>query len=96
MNLAATGVVKDEPQQLGVGNGAAQSRAFAGLLDDMRIFGSTTDSTGVLSLSQLEQLRLSDVPEPSTWITPLLAAGLLVIGGVRRRYRRLHATESAG
>ena len=87
-NVGFTGTVNDEAQQLGVGNGAAQSRAFAGLLDDMRIFGSTTDASGVLTVSQLEDLRLSDVPEASTWAMPLLGAGLLVIGGVRRRYRR--------
>lgn len=37
------------------------SRAFDGLLDNMRLFGSASDQLGALSLAELEQLRASDL-----------------------------------
>ncbi|MFA6960816.1 MAG: PEP-CTERM sorting domain-containing protein [Opitutaceae bacterium] len=48
----------------------ANNRPFDGLLDDIRLYGSASDSTGVLSLATLEAIRTSDisaVPEPSTY-----------------------------
>lgn len=61
---------------LGIGNNyISPGRPFDGLIDDVRVFGSTTDTTGVLSLTELESIRSLDVvPEPGS-------AGL-VIGAV--------------
>lgn len=68
-----------------VGNTPAYVRAFDGYLDDMRVFGSTSDSSGVLSLPELEVIRSVDaIPEPSTsamW----MGLGLGVAGVVMHR-----------
>jgi MYXO-CTERM domain-containing protein len=68
----------------GIGNVANDStRPFDGFLDNIRVYGSKTDGTGVLTLSELETVRQFDlVPEPSA--AGLAAAGL-VLGALRRR-----------
>jgi hypothetical protein len=65
-------------------------RPFDGYLDDVRLFGSASDNSGVISLSQLEALRQEDVqnvPEPSAG--GLLIAGAAIILGVRKRPRNI-------
>ncbi len=55
------GATKPAPG-LSIGNRTDDfSRAFDGFLDNMRLFGSATDESGALSLSELEQLRASDL-----------------------------------
>jgi hypothetical protein len=69
-------------------NGAVGSVPMDGFFDDMRVFGSMSDSSGVLSQSQLEGFRARDVvgvPEPGTLALTTLA-GLAFI--FRRRGRR--------
>lgn len=70
----------------GVGLGLADNynsnaRPFDGYMDDVRLFGATSGTGGVLSQSQLEQYRLADianVPEPSTVGLFLASLGLLI------------------
>ncbi len=76
-------------------NGAVGTVPMAGFFDDMRVFGSTSDSTGVLSQPQLEVIRSGDivgVPEPGTLALTALA-GLTVI--LRRRGRRRPSATSS-
>jgi hypothetical protein len=55
-------------------------------LDDFRIYGAVNDSSdGALSQSELESIRLTTIPEPSTMLTVLLGAGLVAM---RRKLRR--------
>ena len=52
-----------------VGNSNGTDRPFDGLMDNFRIFGTTSGSSGVLSISDLEALRLADLePNPATVI----------------------------
>jgi hypothetical protein len=65
---------------------AGNYRPFEGLMDDVRLFGGASDSSGVLTLPELNALRLEDldnVPEPSA--TALCAAGLVLLFGRRNR-----------
>ncbi len=49
--------------------------AFDGMLDNIRLFGAVTGSTGALTLSELETIRFADaVPEPAS--VSLLVLGL--------------------
>ena len=54
---------------------------FDGKIDNFRLIGSTSDSTGALSMSEIEAIRASDVPEPGTVL-------LLGLGGVLMVARR--------
>jgi hypothetical protein len=58
------------------------SRSFDGSLDVIRVFGSHTDNSGALSLSQI-QVWQSDIPEPS--IAMLFGVSGLLLWRVRRR-----------
>ncbi|MEM7476821.1 MAG: LamG-like jellyroll fold domain-containing protein [Planctomycetota bacterium] len=57
-----------------------QDRPFDGWLDNMRVYGSSTDASGILSLQQLNDLRTQDlnafaaIPEPAAfaWLFCLL------------------------
>jgi hypothetical protein len=44
-----------------IGNWASLTRPFDGWLDNLRVFGSKTNQTGVLTLPQLEWLRNKDI-----------------------------------
>jgi hypothetical protein len=71
-------------------NGAVGSVPMNGFFDDMRVFGSISDSSGVLSQSQLEAFRGGDVagvPEPSTLV-------LTALGGLAVILRRCGRTPS--
>lgn len=64
----------------------SNTRPYDGLLDDVRVFGSATDASGVLSLSQLESLRTADlVPEPSSVALMALGGMMFLFGKLRRR-----------
>jgi hypothetical protein len=65
------------------GNDNSFNRAFIGLMDNVRIYGSTSDGSGALGLADLEALRVGDVPEP-TALLPLALTGLLLRRGRRR------------
>lgn len=72
-NLPSTGNI-----EIGNSNNAsfANARPYDGLMDNIRIFGSTSDITGALSLAQLDAIRAADaVPEPSSMA--LVALGCL-------------------
>jgi hypothetical protein len=51
----------DAPGQICVGNLAKQNRSFRGSIDNVRIFGSSSDNSGALTLDQLEEIRNGDV-----------------------------------
>lgn len=69
---------------LDIGNRATGDRPFAGSMDDFRIYGSTTDGSGALSLSSIESIRSLDVvPEPNT--VAMLLSSVLVLGFLARR-----------
>lgn len=71
-NFGALGNVYDT--RLSVGSFNDRSQAFKGLIDDIRIYGSYTDNSGVLSVSQVNAVRAELIPEPSTMF-------LLGVGG---------------
>ena len=69
------GQVGDDTAGLGIGNksgiaGSALSNPddspFDGYLDNVRVYGSKVDGSGVLTLTQLESIRTGDVPVSST------------------------------
>lgn len=64
-------------------NGTA---GFDGFLDSIRVYGSPTDASGVLTFAQLQQLATGDViPEPSVLV--LFSCGALSVWCVRRSRR---------
>lgn len=63
--------------------GGGPARPLDALIDNIRIDGVTSGAGGVLTLSQLETVRLAAVPEPST--LALLALGLACAGWFRRQ-----------
>lgn len=80
------GTTNNNTSGLSVGNlSGANVRAFDGLLDDINIYGSQADSFGVLSLSQIEAIRLSSIPEPT--VLGLTMAASVVMLAARRRSR---------
>ena len=58
-----SGALDANTTALTVGNEANRSRAFAGYIDNLRLYGTkaSRDSSGVLTLEQLETLRADDV-----------------------------------
>lgn len=71
---------------LNIGNRTAADRPFDGSMDNFRLYGSTTDASGALSISALDSLRSLDaVPEPSSMA--LLLTGALTMGLIHRRRR---------
>ena len=71
---------------LSIGQRVNGTDAFDGLLDDMAIYGSSTDNTGALSLAQIQDIRAADlvVPEPHTVALLFAGAGLLFLWRFRR------------
>lgn len=85
----ASGNIGSSTAQLWIGNDARRERAFSGYLDNLRIYGSTTDASGAIgNLSQLESIMTfndaSAIPEPAT--VSLLSTALLVF--LRLRFQR--------
>lgn len=58
-------------------NYGTTGQAFDGMLDNFRLFGSTTDASGALSLGDIQHFWAFDIPEPTT-AALLGLAGLLV------------------
>jgi hypothetical protein len=99
LNAGAVGVVAG--QQLTIGGCEVNStpstpssttRNYAGLLDDISVYGSASDATGVLTEMEINAIRLTnDAPNiPEAGSTSLLV-GLLAVGSVimmRARRRR--------
>lgn len=72
--------------RVGVGGrlGFNAPRTFHGTMDNVRIFGSTTDDSGALGLGEIDQVFQGDlIPEPASLALLALGAGLLSL--VRRR-----------
>ncbi len=64
------------------------TRGFNGLLDDFRLYGSTSDGTGALSMSDIEAIRIADataVPEPQTIALCILGLGMTLTLASRHR-----------
>lgn len=82
-------LVTDNANKVTIGNvDTSYKRAFDGRLDNIRLYGSTTDGSGALTLEELESIRYFDVvtiPEPASLTLVLLGVGSLV-GWRRRRY----------
>lgn len=60
--------MQNNSMNLKIGGWNMQTARFTGLLDNIRLFGSKSDSTGVLSLEQLEAIRIGDtllIPDQS-------------------------------
>ena len=67
-----------------IGNNNSGIRQFDGLLDDVQLYGSTTDNTGALTAAQVQTLYTSEiaVPEPVSMTVIFGGVGLM---GLRRR-----------
>jgi len=73
------GQVDSDTDGLGIGNESGSSNfPFDGFLDNIRIFGSQSDNSGVLTLAQLESIRSGDVPP--TVISTSPANGVIGVG----------------
>lgn len=59
-----------------VGNERGRARAIAGMIDDIRVFGSATDNSGALSTFQIDYLRQQTVPATNEMV--YLSAGKFV------------------
>jgi hypothetical protein len=68
------GTLSDENTKFHVGNVEANSRGFNGSLDDIRLY------SGILDTSALESVRVSAIPEPSSYglILGALASALVL------------------
>lgn len=74
------------------GSTANGSRAFNGWLDDIRIYGAASGSTGALTKEELDVIRLealNQIPESSSTVLWIGAAALsmLALQRIRRRQR---------
>ncbi|HWL52141.1 MAG TPA: LamG domain-containing protein [Chthoniobacteraceae bacterium] len=79
------GTVGTTDRALTLGNRVGNDRPFGGALDNIRIFGSKTDASGVLSASQIESYRAVDViPEPASVAFVISGAVVLSLGMLRR------------
>lgn len=53
---------------MNIGNTSDHNKAFDGLIDNFRLYGSQTDNTGALSITDLEALRSADLPPPPEYV----------------------------
>ncbi len=76
------GTVSQGAHALGIGNDSnvTNTRPLDGYMDNVRLFGSTTDSSGALTQAQLERLRELDVAYPSLPAVPLVSSTLNTTG----------------
>lgn len=81
----SSGVIKSNDGNASIyfGNNSSFNRPFAGLMDDIRLYGAT-DHSGALTLSELENLRRADmIPEPGA--VALVALGAVALLRFRKR-----------
>jgi len=76
------------PLEVGGNQGNA---SLNGLVDDVEVFASTTDSSGALSLAQIDAVQAAGVPEPQ--VLGLMVGGLGLLAFVLNR-RRLAFRQS--
>lgn len=82
------GAVDAPANNIAIGNlPGTNSRPYDGLLDDIRLFGTTSGSSGALSLSELETIRSLDaaVPEPASFALMTMGGVVLLLGQLKRR-----------
>lgn len=80
------GTATNNTTAFSIANTTGNSRPFDGLMDDIFIYGSQTDNTGVLSLAQIEAVRAANViPEPSALGLLACGMGLLIAMPLKRR-----------
>lgn len=71
---------------LEIGNLNGNYRPFAGLIDNFRIYGETSGSSGALTALELESLRFADaIPEGSS--LAMIGMGSVIAYGLMRRRR---------
>ncbi len=71
-----------------IGNNWYRNRGFDGLMDNITIYGSKSNSSGVLDLSAIDTIydnNLANIPEPSVVSLAALAGAALFVGLKRRR-----------
>ncbi len=81
----STGIINSNDGNASIyfGNNATFTRPFAGLMDNIRLYGAA-DHSGALTLSELETLRNADmIPEPGT--VALVALGAVALLRFRKR-----------
>ena len=65
------GRVEDDTGGLGIGNESGSNNSpFDGYLDNVRVYGSQGDNSGVLTLTQLDSIRAGDVPPTVSSTSP--------------------------
>ena len=65
------GQVNSDTSGLGIGNESGNNGSpFDGYLDNVRVYGSQGDNSGVLTLTQLESIRAGDVPPTVSSTSP--------------------------
>jgi hypothetical protein len=91
------GPVGDDDNPLKIGNGAGAgttARPFDGLLDNLRLFGSATDGSGVLNTAELESFRQADVQNVQVSPEPPMAAVLMLLVAPALGLRRTHCRDN--
>ncbi len=87
------GTVGATTRPLMIGNKLGNDRPFGGAMDNIRIFGSKTDASGVLTAIEIESFRAFDViPEPTS--VALIAFGGLMLSA--RMICRSRTRQSSG
>lgn len=66
------GVTVSPAGGIDMGNTYGGARPLDGLMDDFALYGSATDGSGALGLSQIQQIQAAAVPEAAAWKLGLL------------------------
>lgn len=72
------GTVGASTTNLFIGNVSSSNRPYDGMLDNIRIYGSTTTSTGALTQTQLENLRRADMVNAVATTTITVTANIAI------------------
>lgn len=82
------GTVQTTTNSLMIGNRAGYDRPFNGYIDNIRIFGSTSDGNGALSAAEIENYRAVDaIPEASS-LAFMLTGGLGIFAAMKARSKK--------